>query len=201
MARLFLKLDNVVLREYAISEKAVTIGRLSENAIHVDNLSVSGHHARIVPENGQFILYDQNSTNGTYVNGQKVSRATLVNGDTIHVGRHILEFENDPNLPKLEPKLGTLVVLNGKTDAPEYVLDKLQTIIGKAENATVHLQRWFAPKMAAVIMRRDEKYFISDAGSGIPVRVNTAMVQHERELMPGDTILVDEVSMIFNYQG
>lgn len=200
MARLFLKLDNIVLREYAITDKPLTIGRLSENSIHVDNLSVSGRHARIVPEDGHYVLYDQDSTNGTYVNGQKVSRAELVSGDTIHVGRHILAFENDPNQPKPEPKVGALVVLSGKTDAPEYVLNKPQTIIGKTENATVHLQRWFAPKIAAVISRRDDKYFISESGGAVPVRVNTEIVHHERELAEGDTILVDEVSMIFNYQ-
>jgi len=200
MARLFLKLDNVVLREYAISDKPLTIGRLPENAVQVDNLSVSGHHARIVLENGQFVLYDQNSTNGTYVNGLKVSRAALQHGDTIHVGRHILAFENDPKAPKPKPKLGTLVVLSGKTDSPEYVLDQPQSIIGKADNATVHLQRWFAPKVATIITRRDDKYFISGSPSATPVRVNTEIVQHDRELMAGDTILVDEVSLIFNYQ-
>src|ERR1700693_6048966 len=95
MARLYLKLDNVVLREYAIPDQPVTIGRLPDNTIHVDNLSMSGHHARIVREDGAFVLYDETSTNGTYVNGQKVARTVLASGDTIHVGRHSISFTED----------------------------------------------------------------------------------------------------------
>jgi pSer/pThr/pTyr-binding forkhead associated (FHA) protein len=219
MARLDLKLENVVLREYEISGAPVTIGRLPDNTIQVDTLSVSGHHARIVAEGNRFVLYDEDSTNGTYVNGQRVSRAVLVNGDTIHVGRHILSFSDAPQIaaPPLEvvtseagpppvfggssnKPLGTLMVLSGKTDKQEYKLTSDETVIGRNENAQVRLLRWFAPKIATIIYRRDGKYFIAESATPELVRVNSEVVFGERELAAGDTILVDEISLAFNLQ-
>lgn len=218
MARLYLKLDNVVLRGYAISDQPVTIGRLPDNTIQVDNLSVSGHHARVVRENGAYVLYDEASTNGTYVNGQKVARTVLTSGDTIHVGRHILSFIDDTAdaAPVVTPsesasttplvfgdsqmRRGVLTVLTGKTDQTEYVLTNAQTVIGKSDTASIQLQRWFAPKIAAIIDYRDGKYFIGESQTSIAVRVNSEIVHDERELVAGDTILVDEVSMVFKFQ-
>ena len=218
MARLDLKLENVVLREYEISGAPVTIGRLPDNTIQVDNLSVSGHHARIVAEGTSFVLYDEDSTNGTYVNGQKVSRAALVNGDTIHVGRHILSFSDTPQTAaplevvareagpppvfggSSNKPLGTLMVMSGKTDKQEYKLTSDETVIGRNESAQVRLLRWFAPKIATIIYRRDGKYFIAESATPELVRVNSEVVFGERELAAGDTILVDEISLVFNLQ-
>jgi pSer/pThr/pTyr-binding forkhead associated (FHA) protein len=222
MARLDLKLENVVLREYEVSGTPLTIGRLPDNAIQIDHFSVSGHHARIVAEGANFVLYDQDSTNGTYVNGQKVSRAVLVNGDTVHVGRHILSFSDEPqpafapgsavsSMPtRAEPPpifgasngkpLGVLVVVSGKTDQNEYVLTAAETVIGRSDTANIRLLRWFAPKVATIIYRREGKYFIVESPNPNAVRVNSEVVFGERELAPGDTILVDEISFTFNLQ-
>jgi hypothetical protein len=218
MARLDLKLDNTVLRKYEIATQPVTIGRLPDNTIHVDHLSVSGHHARIVQEGTKFVLYDEDSTNGTYVNGQKVSQAVLVNGDTVLVGRHVLAFSDEPQ-PAPPPELttvtpsalppvfggngrpvGVLLVTSGKTDRQEYKLTHDETVIGRNEAAQVRLLRWFAPKIATIIRRRDGKYFIAESSTPTPVRVNSEVVFGERELVSGDTLLVDEISLIFNLQ-
>lgn len=214
MARLVLKLDHAVLRESSISDAPVTIGRLPDNTIQVDDLSISGHHARIVREQGKYVLYDQNSTNGTYVNGQKVARAVLTDGDTIHVARHTLTFtDNEPETVKPAPGLqsaplpstpaapqavGVITVLDGKTDLREYLLTAEENVIGKSETAAIRLTRWFAPKYVAAIHCRAGKFFISQSQTPIGVRVNSELVHGERELAPGDTILVDEVTLQFH---
>jgi hypothetical protein len=73
-------------------------------------------------------------------------------------------------------------------------------VIGKSEGATIQLMRWFAPKVAAIIYCRDGKYSITESQTQIAVRVNSEVVHDERELAAGDNILVDEISMIFNFQ-
>ena len=196
MARLVLKLDDVVLREIAIENRPVTIGRLADNTIPLDNLAVSGRHARIVQERGQFVLYDEGSTNGTYVNGQKVSRSALANGDSIHVGRHLLAFVDEPIEAKKAPAVGTLNVLSGKTDRADYSLDHDVTVIGRGELANVRLKRLFAPKVAATIYRREGKYFLQPGSKASSV--NSEIVRGERELTAGDTIAVDAVTLAFN---
>ena len=52
---------------------------------HAD-LDASGRHAELRREDGQWILVDVGSRNGTWVNGERVGRATLKDGDEMHLG-------------------------------------------------------------------------------------------------------------------
>lgn len=97
MAKFYLKFEHSILGEYPLDKKTVTIGRRPDNTIHIDHLSVSGRHARVEFENGVYVIYDHDSTNGTYVNGQPVAPRTILrDGDTIHIARHILSFVDEP---------------------------------------------------------------------------------------------------------
>jgi pSer/pThr/pTyr-binding forkhead associated (FHA) protein len=58
----------------------------------VDNLAVSGFHARIDKTGGEYILTDLQSTNGTFVNDDKVTSHKLKHGDNIIIGKHVLLF-------------------------------------------------------------------------------------------------------------
>ena len=64
----------------------VSIGRSRVNEIPLDDVTVSGQHCRIIPENGRHVLYDLGSTNGTLLNEKKVNKAVLKEGDIIKVG-------------------------------------------------------------------------------------------------------------------
>jgi pSer/pThr/pTyr-binding forkhead associated (FHA) protein len=92
MSKLTLQYEGIVLKEYALGT-GVTIGRLPDNAVIIDNPAVSGHHARVYLEGNQVVLEDLRSTNGTFVNGQPVTRWTLQHGDEVLVGKHQLVFD------------------------------------------------------------------------------------------------------------
>ena len=63
------------------------IGRLAGSAIFVDDARVSRRHAEIVVQDGHVTIFDAGSTNGTFVNGTKISRPTELNsGDVVTVG-------------------------------------------------------------------------------------------------------------------
>jgi pSer/pThr/pTyr-binding forkhead associated (FHA) protein len=94
-AKLSLKFYNNVLREVALSGGVVTIGRQPDNLLRIDNPIVSGHHARIFWENNHYVLEDNESFNGTYLNNRSVSRAVLGDGDVIVIGKHRIEFHSD----------------------------------------------------------------------------------------------------------
>lgn len=70
-----------------------TIGRAEGNSIVLANRSVSSKHCIIRKMGGVFVIYDLKSTNGTFVNGQKITKAMLKPGDTIHIGETILDFQ------------------------------------------------------------------------------------------------------------
>lgn len=89
-----LKFKDSVLREYPVAiGQTLTIGRNDSNDIVIDNMSVSGVHARIDSVSATFILTDLESTNGTFVNEKLISSHGLRNDDVIVIGKHTLIFD------------------------------------------------------------------------------------------------------------
>lgn len=245
MAKLFLKFEQSLLKEYELKDGvSMTIGRLPDNSVHIDNLAVSGHHARIVWETDHFVLEDNNSLNGTFVNNRRINRAALKDGDLVLIGKHTLTYQDEvaehaavpaapaagarmPNLdatvvldtrrakemmaqqaaapgrsavatPEKE-RIGQIQVLHGKTDHPEYTLSGKLTVIGKSDMASIRLKRWFAPKVAAVINKRDNKFFIAASEKSVQVKVNDDVISGQKELNEGDVIDVAKVKLTFSY--
>ncbi|MGD8378882.1 MAG: FHA domain-containing protein [Gammaproteobacteria bacterium] len=95
MGKLILSLDGSVQAEYEMDKERLTIGRLPDNDIHIDNLAVSGHHALIINILNDSFLEDLNSTNGTYVNGKLIKKHALQSGDVVTVGKHQLRYLRD----------------------------------------------------------------------------------------------------------
>lgn len=91
MPKLILQFEDRILKEYEIG-LSLTIGRLPDNTVVIDNPAVSGHHACIFRDDDHFVVEDLESTNGTYVNEKHVIRHTLQNGDAVLVGKHKLVF-------------------------------------------------------------------------------------------------------------
>lgn len=88
------KKDDRQLGEFFLeSGKSITIGRLDDNDIVIENLAVSGHHARIdsVGDN-QFVLIDLHAKNGTFINEERITKHVLRQGDVIMIGKHHLVF-------------------------------------------------------------------------------------------------------------
>jgi pSer/pThr/pTyr-binding forkhead associated (FHA) protein len=79
----------------------MTIGRKDDNDIRIDNLAVSGHHAKLLTIFDDSFLEDLDSTNGTYVNGRPITKHPLKNGDVIVIGKHELRYINESSAAKL----------------------------------------------------------------------------------------------------
>ena len=92
MARVILTFNKKVIKEYPVQKESITIGRKEDNVIAIDNLAVSGYHARIDVAGTEFILTDLQSTNGTFVNDKKVVTHKLSHGDRVVIGKHVLVF-------------------------------------------------------------------------------------------------------------
>ena len=95
MAELFLKFEDRVLQELLLSGGTVTIGRQPDNVFRIDNPAVSGHHAKVYSEGDHYVIEDSESFNGTYVNGQPISKVVLKDGDNVTVGKHTIEFRDE----------------------------------------------------------------------------------------------------------
>jgi pSer/pThr/pTyr-binding forkhead associated (FHA) protein len=101
MARLILMFNNQVVKEYPLKKESITIGRNEDNVITVDNLAVSGYHARIDVTGKEYILTDLQSTNGTFVNDKKIVSHKLLHGDNIIIGKHRILFVGDGKVLKV----------------------------------------------------------------------------------------------------
>jgi pSer/pThr/pTyr-binding forkhead associated (FHA) protein len=78
-----------------LSKKITRLGRHLENDVVFHEEFLSRYHAEIILEEGQYVLYDKNSTGGTYVNGKKVDRCILNSGDLISMVNIQIMFVND----------------------------------------------------------------------------------------------------------
>jgi pSer/pThr/pTyr-binding forkhead associated (FHA) protein len=99
MAMLVLLHEGLTLKRIPIKGNQLLIGRNVEADIFLDDKMVSHEHARIVTvdqpqkEGGaEYYIEDLQSTNGTHVNGESITRAFLVHEDNIRIGKHIFKF-------------------------------------------------------------------------------------------------------------
>lgn len=106
-------IDGVTIEtEVAIpAEKRITVGRTAENLLRIDDTSVSKYHASIgVDDGGRFTVSDIGSTNGTFVNGERLSYGTVIplsDADRLKFGSVDVELRYVPaprveRLPELE---------------------------------------------------------------------------------------------------
>ncbi len=263
MAELFLKFEDRILQELLLSGGTVTIGRQPDNVFRIDNPAVSGHHAKVYAEGDHYVIEDAESFNGTYVNGQRITRAVLKDGDNATIGKHTIEFRDEVRVassydayvngqapkvapPQLDPTMvldtakaremltkaavaassagsvvvrrvgitqsqstvnttpavhqtiGTLTIVKGRTDQQRYVLTGKLTIIGRSKMAGIRLKRWFAPRVAALIYRGEDGYFIAASENKVKIKVNDVVVDGgQKQLAAGDIIEFADIKAIF----
>jgi pSer/pThr/pTyr-binding forkhead associated (FHA) protein len=83
--KVFSSPDNPVVHD--LSEDTVSVGRLADNHLQIEDESVSSRHAQLILSGETHLLKDLGSTNGTFVNGQKVTETLLAVGDQVRFGK------------------------------------------------------------------------------------------------------------------
>ena len=101
MIELELKFKDEILKKVEIDKPEIIIGRSSNADIQIDNLAVSKLHAKLIKENGHYLVEDLNSTNGTFLNDRKVPKAALKHSDIVTIGKHTLTiyYKSKSNQP------------------------------------------------------------------------------------------------------
>lgn len=72
---------------FTLEGDQVTVGRIPDNTIQLDDFTVSRQHAVLVKQGGSWLVRDLGSLNGTYVNAERVDEAALEHGDEVQIGR------------------------------------------------------------------------------------------------------------------
>ncbi len=77
---------------FEIEEPMIRVGRDASNNIQLHDTEVSRHHAEIRCLDNAFAILDLNSSNGTYVNGQRIKQCALNSGDQLQMGSTLMLF-------------------------------------------------------------------------------------------------------------
>ena len=207
MAKLILNHEGAVIREYPLKNERTTVGRKPHNDIHLEDPTVSGEHA-VFLNLQHFYVEDLGSTNGVILNGKRVTKRQLTNGDVIRIGRHefrfvdegVGEFDKTVMIQSTPTpaaatasvqKKGLVKVLNGPKSGEQIMLNKPYTTLGSPG-----LQ-------VAVIAKRGNNFFLMPM-SGVsnnqePPKLNNQPVgAQSKPLKSGDVIEVAGTKLQFN---
>ncbi|NIM14107.1 MAG: FHA domain-containing protein [Candidatus Aminicenantes bacterium] len=149
---------NEEIKTFYLNKDTVTTGKLSGNDLQLSDNSVSRNHCKFVKAKNTYKIIDMGSTNGTYVNGRRVTEKKLEKGDTITIGRTILKFlavtRKETYTDVDDQKISMVVPLSEKLDElkvkekEEIEVEKLNllaslTLLGKALIASTTLEDSF----------------------------------------------------------
>jgi hypothetical protein len=94
MAKLVILTQGLTGRAHELKVDKTTIGRVEDNTFQIAEPSVSSHHCEVLLRGDEVVVKDLNSTNGTFINGEKITESVLKPGHTLRVGQVELRLEN-----------------------------------------------------------------------------------------------------------
>lgn len=222
MPKLILTLDGAFLGEYPLESKCVTIGRRATNDIHIDNLAISGDHARVISVGDEALLEDLDSTNGSTVNGIGVHKQALQHGDIVGIGKYELTYVNEAAVGNGSGKPvdfeNTILIQPSSAREesvaapihPEESIEgetlpaaRVQVLNGPATGKELVLSKTLttlgkAGVQVAVITRRPQGYFITHVeGKSTPDVNGSAIGMQAHQLNDHDVIELAGVKMEF----
>jgi len=163
MPKLSLMFENKLVKEVPVGGRPVTIGRAPDNDLSVDNLAVSNYHAKIYYEAGRMVIEDLDSLNGTFVNDLRIERATLHDGDRVHVGKHIIKVDTSGDAPvpwdtgrkAAAPRINETMVLDTKERR-----QMLQQAAAMGESMQFAAARIKVPTLIVLSGKTDQKEYV-----------------------------------------
>ena len=95
MPKLVVLSEGLTGRAHELKVEKTTVGRLDDNTFQIAEQSVSSHHCEILLKGNDVIVRDLDSTNGTYINGEKISEKVLKPGQILRLGNIEARLEGD----------------------------------------------------------------------------------------------------------
>ncbi|HEY2084045.1 MAG TPA: FHA domain-containing protein [Verrucomicrobiae bacterium] len=106
MAKLVVLSAGMNGRIHELNVDKTTVGRVEDNTFQIADPSVSSHHCEVLLRGTDVVIKDLNSTNGSFINGDKISESVLKPGQTLKLGQIELQLLTE-GMPIPEPKAPT----------------------------------------------------------------------------------------------
>lgn len=94
MAKLVLLSEGFTGRSYELKTERTTIGRLDDNAFQIPEPSISSHHCELLLRGSDIVVKDLNSTNGSFISGEKITESVLKPGQILRLGQVEMRLES-----------------------------------------------------------------------------------------------------------
>ncbi|MHB1145736.1 MAG: FHA domain-containing protein [Thiobacillus sp.] len=224
MAKLIVSQNGEVIENRFLSESSFTIGSRPGSDLCLTIPGISRSHARITSVGNDDILDDLDSTNGTLVNGQRITRHILQNDDVIEIADVQIRYRNHKAIdgPSFDRTMiiqasalegdasaqpvGAYALATAKTERRFRAgarMGLIRAFNGTQPSKEIELSRVLhtfgtAGKQLAVINARPHGYFITHVEGKKPARVNGKSIGMDpRPLAPNDVIEVGDEKLLF----
>lgn len=107
MAKLQVLSGALAGQSYELKVDTTTVGRVEDNALQIADPSVSSHHCEVLLKDGDVVIRDLNSTNGSFINGEKITETILKPGQTLKLGNVELRIDDGSPMPSPSAKPAT----------------------------------------------------------------------------------------------
>ena len=95
MVKLVILSQGLTGQAHELKVDRTTIGRVEDNTFSITDPSVSSHHCEVLLRGTEVVVRDLNSTNGSFINGEKITEAPLKPGQILRLGQIELRLESD----------------------------------------------------------------------------------------------------------
>ena len=130
MLKLVILSPGMTGRTHELKVAKTTIGRQEDNLIAIAEPSVSGHHCEVLLRGKEAVVRDLDSTNGTFINGERVTEATLQPGQILRLGQIELRLETDVPPPPSRKQLDRTTVIPGGVSPSQLEMSAGANVVG-----------------------------------------------------------------------
>jgi ABC-type multidrug transport system ATPase subunit len=184
-------------REVPLHQDVVTLGRGRDNDVVLPQPYVSTHHGRLEFQHGIWTYSDLDSTNGTYINGQRSRRARLHDGDVLRIG-HPAAGSVSLTLLERDDELGDQPRLMGSTRMGAVTLkDRGVLTIGRSPEVDIPLEAPVVSRQHARLERTPDGPLLRDLNSTNGTFVNGERLTQPRPLQEGDAVQIGPFTLIY----
>jgi pSer/pThr/pTyr-binding forkhead associated (FHA) protein len=216
MPEIIVKYEDKVIEKFITEKKRVTVGRTPDNDIVLDNRGVSRCHAQIEFGEGQAVLIDNESLNGTFLNSRRISEEVLKDNDAIVIGKYTLYYHEVPEKSgspfeadgtmvlqtrkqrellakdqkdrKITAEAGASVLLGeAGADFEKFAIDRNVVTIGRSSLANIKAKGMFLSGIQAKIVNEDDSFWIVNLGKKGKTKINGEEI--DRYMLKNDDII------------
>jgi ABC transport system ATP-binding/permease protein len=179
-----------------------SIGRAEDASIRLTERNVSRRHVRLASAEDGWVVYDEGSYNGTYLNGERVEEQVgFLEGDVLQLGDYRIELSDaslvQPSLPQeaRQVRPDRLVMVIGPAPGHEFPLAVDRISIGRTEDCDVSINHGSVSRLHAEMhLLGQARWEVVDAGSANGIRINGVDL-HRGIVEPGDAIEFGDVRL------